>query len=250
MIKEMKSASLLILMTLLFVSGSFAASYNPLNERNPVVLPADGGDSLQTMLDEIFGCTGCVDAIEDQQSAAMWRTATARYPSVSTTIQFRTSNALDYSFGIWTDATTPVLIFTSAAPEGTTATLTWNPAGYLTISSNNCGVVNCISIPAGTAANTVSSRGFGFFLQSPNGNVFTVDDLNGGGGAQALTYYNSSDWVIAFNDGAGAANFDDFVVDVQSIAALPEPHSIVLLGTTLLIACTIGRRRMLRRQNR
>jgi hypothetical protein len=46
------------------------------------------------------------------------------------------------------------------------------------------------------------------------------------------------------NAAAGALN--NVVVDVQSIADLPEPRSIVLFGTTLLIICGVCRRKFAR----
>jgi hypothetical protein len=59
--------------------------------------------------------------------------------------------------------------------------------------------------------------------------------------AQALSIYNS-----ALIQSAAAGALNDVVVDVESIAQMPEPRSIILLGTTLLIICGICRRRFRR----
>jgi hypothetical protein len=250
MLKSLKRLGC-ILSLLVLASSAFGAGY--LNDRQ--ITPADGGASLQTMLDQIFGCNGCVDAINNQQDAAMWRTATQTSPSISSTIQFRyTATGGTDAFGIWSNAGAPVMIFNSSAAAGSTATLKWNSNGYLSLigmdanGDLDCANINCISTSAQNSS--INPNAFGFYLQNAGGSrFFTLDELNGGS-AQALMYYNASDWIIAFNDGSGPSNFNDFVVDVQSIAALPEPRSIVLLGTALLVACTIGRRRMLRRQSR
>jgi hypothetical protein len=45
---------------------------------------------------------------------------------------------------------------------------------------------------------------------------------------------------------AAAGAFNNVVVDIQSIAELPEPRSIVMLGTTLLVICAICRRKFRR----
>jgi hypothetical protein len=59
--------------------------------------------------------------------------------------------------------------------------------------------------------------------------------------AQAFSIYDS---VVIQSAAAGALN--DVVVDIESIAKMREPRSIIVLGTTLLIVCSICRRRVRR----
>ena len=106
--------------------------------------------------------------------------------------------------------------------------------------------MNCKTKIAG-----ITSSAFGFYIQNAAGEKFyTLDSQNQGGTAQALSYYHNSDWIIAFNDvlvqGGSLGAFNNVVIEVQSITALPEPRSIILLGTTLLLVCGVCRRKFMR----
>jgi hypothetical protein len=138
---------------------------------------------------------------------------------------------------------------------GTSAILQWRPSGTLSVTGlaandndpSPCGTgVNCK-----TGITGITSSAFGFYVQNGAGERFyTLDSQNASGTPQALSYYHNSDWIIAFNDvlvqGGSLGAFNNVVVDIQSITALPEPRSIILLGTTLLLVCGACRRKFMR----
>jgi hypothetical protein len=266
--KTIRAGFLCYFLASAFVGSAFADSWPLYNSRDSAVAvdaaPANGGPSLQDILDGIYGCNGCVNANTNQQDSAIWTTSVAAssFPTVATTMQVSFSGgAIGDEFGIFSifgSVPTFVPIFKSLAggtSPGTSAILQWRPSGTLTITGlaaddndpSPCGTsVNC---KAGIAG--ITSSAFGFYVQNAaQQKFFTLDSLNPGGTAQALAYYHNSDWVLAFNDvlvqGGSSGAFNNVVVDIQSITALPEPRSIILLGTILVMVCGVCRRKFVR----
>jgi len=225
------------------------------------------GDPLQSILDEIYGCNGCVDADDDQKDSAMWATSVSTNPTVAATLQVAFSGgSVGDEFGIFSmvnDLPIFIPIFKTlqqtnptdpgtGTPSGTSAILQWTKTGKLNIvgvaaddsTDPACPTqVNCQNNVVG-----ISSKAFGFYVQNGAGEkFFTLDSQNPSGSPQAVAYQYNSDWVIAFSDamnqGNTAGSYNNVVVDVQSITALPEPRSIVMLGTTLLLICGLCRRK-------
>jgi hypothetical protein len=205
----------------------------------------------------VYGCDNCVDAEEDQNSASMWKPSTL--PGlISPQLTIELSNSLTgIEFGMWTGNSLSSLImapiFTPAA-EGITgdfpasATLKWNGAGTtVKVTGDASEVVN------GTYGIAVGS--FGFYIKSDGYTWYSDDELNSGGTPQMLAYLGNNSatsagaWTMAFEDDPFAAadkDFNDFVVKVESLAAVPEPASIFLVGTALLGVASIMRRRIVR----
>jgi hypothetical protein len=255
-----------LLVTALLIPACWAG-IQPGNTRPSAMLPHATGDiytppstggpasaNLQDILDYIYNCNGCVDAHNDQQDASMWKPATMP-ATLAPVLAFEFSGSADITeFGMWTidgnGAPTLAPIFKGAAsPAGpddfvTNATLTWNPAGTKVKIVGDAGSVysNAVyNIPIGA---------FGFYIQSGANYWFSDDELNSNGGPQMLAYLggNSSSsagaWTFAYEDTAfdsSDKDFNDFVVKIESMAAVPEPSALLLLATALVILVKCGR---------
>lgn len=215
--------------------------------------PPPGENSLQSYLDHVYGCTDCVDAKTAQQTAALWMEPGLPPQQIAPIIVAHDAANGD-PFGIFsgTDTTTATLvdIFLSGAPGGSSApsaSLRFNANGTITISDTTGGstcaadFVNC-----GTFSG-INQGSFGFFINSNGTNLFTSDSANpalGGSQAHALAYVGAGDkWTLAFEDGTDF-DYNDRIVSIESIVPVPEPASVVLFGSLLILFATGLRRRL------
>jgi hypothetical protein len=150
------------------------------------------------------------------------------------------------AIGIYTNPAAPILIFTAASFAGSAASIMFNADGTLSIIDTTGGAscaadgINCVSHLAG-----INQYDFGFVLETSNagGHTYYTDDSLNGGTARALAYRHvgSDRWAIAFEDGTDF-DYNDKVMSIESITPVPEPASVVLFGT-LLVLCASGLRR-------
>lgn len=92
------------------------------------------------------------------------------------------------------------------------------------------------------------SEGFGFYLTNKKGTFYSQSAKNPGGDQQALVYkgINDHEFIIAFEDlvlDDSDADYNDFVVTVGAIEAVPEPSMLLGLGVLGASFWSVRRRR-------
>lgn len=214
-------------LTAALATPALAISIDPTNTR-PVSIGSSAEPTLQSILD---GMGMGVNAVTDQSTAGMWESAVF---TGTTMMAEYAGNATFNKFGIFFGSDSSSLykvdLFYGSAKPGTAAGVQIN-GNTLTVIGADCLKVNCDSF----TDSRITSSAFGFYLTGFGGTTFySVDSLNGGR-PMMLAYQKDTNWAFAFEDTVrGDRDFNDMVVRVGSLQAVPEPASLLLLGNGLL----------------
>jgi hypothetical protein len=222
------------LAALVLAAPALAAPINPMNTR-PVTVDPTAASTLQTQLNTTFGA-GTVNVNTDQSTAGMWGTATGIPASSLPTLTISNGNPGDI-FGIWfgSDDTNILAIplIGAGAGIGDAASITNFSPGSMRVLSDLYP-----TYPGTTITDArINPYSFGFYVQNANGTFYTVDQLNVGGAAAALSFTDgNNNWLLAFDDGSSPntpGNFATYAVKTESIDPVPEPGTLALFGTAL-----------------
>jgi hypothetical protein len=262
----MKKASIILVagfLSAFLVVGSALAL--PFNTR-PVYTAGTTLDSLQGV---ISGIGSTIDVRTDQEAAAIFTNQTSGSNAAYVASLSWNATGFPFEFGIYEygNISNTVAIFYDAS-DGTGVS---NAGDWTTINFDGVsGTIYTEYHDAGTVGSTVLDStndwmdSFGFYFSWDEGNniYYSEDDLNGATGASFLAYEANGDdvtigtitgddsnhWYVAMEGWGGVIDFNDIVVQLESIqpAAVPEPATMLLLGSGLIGLAGLGRKKFKR----
>ncbi len=210
------------------------------------------GASLQNALTS----TGAVVDVNSNQYASdyYWMIGASTVSVTNILFEFSASAAAT-TFGIYdkVDASKKLQVYGGSASAGSIALI----ANSTVLGGKQFCTAPLWSMPACTV---FGGNQFGFYLQNSSGTFYSDTSLNEDDFDHMIAYQgnhsvsnpnliNGSPWlanefVLAWEDilGGGDADYDDFVVLIESVASVPEPSTLGLLGLGLLGLGVRGRK--------